>query len=119
MAQETNAAESRYPVGSPFHFEMLFNPEEGFEETIDIDGKVVYNDGDYAIVKITRRYIEFDGVIHYFEETCESFPAFKPDYVPKYPDEYLWIDLSRDGFISFIPNSDFDDPEFEEDPEED
>lgn len=105
---KTNSKDSKYSVGSHYHFEMPFNPPGGFDETVSISGKVVYNNGEIAVVRISHRFIEFEGVIHYFEETCERFPDFKPDYVPQWSDEYLWIDLAVEGFGGLIPNHEFD-----------
>jgi len=93
-----------YSVGNHYYFEMLFNPPGGFDETINISGTVVFNNGEIAVVRISHRFIEFEGVIHDFKETCERFQDFKPDYVPQWDDEYLWIDMAIEGYGGFIPN---------------
>lgn len=94
---------NKYTVGNPFYFEMEFNPLENWSETISIKGTVVYNEGEFAIVKISFRYLEFDGVVHSYEETRERFPDFE-DGQTNPLDEYLWIQTSVEGFNGFIPN---------------
>ena len=95
-----------YDVGDPFHFEMEFNPIENWSETISLRGTVVYNNREFAIVKISFRYIEFEGVVHFYDETHERFPDFEDNQAGAL-DEYLWIDTAVEGFGGFIPNESF------------
>ena len=110
--------DNKYTVGSPFHFdmEMDVDPElnqiirqlnGGKQDLISINGTVVFNQEEIAVVKVSFRYLEFDGVVHSLEETQARFPDFEPSYVPTRFDEYLWIDTSIEGFDGFIPNDDF------------
>ena len=95
-----------YIVGEPFSFEMEFNPMENWNDTISIKGTVVYYDGGLAIVKINSRSIEFEGFVHYYDETHESFPDFEDNQANDL-DEYLWINTDVEGFGGFILNESF------------
>lgn len=95
-----------YIVGDPFSYEMEFNPMENWNDTISIKGTVVYYNGEFAIVKISFRYIEFEGVVHDYDETHERFPDFEDDQADA-SGEYLWIDTAVEGFDGFIPNESF------------
>ena len=99
-----------YLVGSPFHFEMEMDidPElnqivrllnGGKPDLISVDGTVVFNQKELAVVKVSSRFLEFDGVVHSLAETQARFPGFKPSYVPDQLDEYLWIDTSVEGIL--------------------
>lgn len=110
--------DNKYTVGSPFHFEMEMDvdPElnqivrllnSGKPDLISIDGTVVFYQEEFAVVKVSSRFLEFDSVVHTLEETQARFPGFEPSHVPNRIDEYLWIDTSVDGFNGFIPNYKF------------
>ena len=107
-----------YLVGSPFHFEMEMDVDPelnqivrllngGKPDLISVDGTVVFNQEEFAVVKVSSRFLEFDGVVHSLAETQARFPGFKPSYVPDQLDEYIWIDSSVEGFNGFIPNHEF------------
>ena len=110
--------DNKYTVGLPFHFEMEMdvNPEltrivrhlnGGKPDLISIYGTVVFCQEKFAVVKISFRYLEFDGVVHSLKETQARFPSFEPSSTPTRFDEYLWIDTSVEGFDGFIPNDEY------------
>ena len=103
-----------YIVGDPFSYEMDFNPMENWNDTISIKGTVVYYDGEFAIVKISSRSIEFEGFAHYYDETHEYFPDFEDNQADNL-DEYLWINTAIEGFGGFILNESFSRDENEAD----
>lgn len=108
MAKKESSTDPKYNVGSPYYFEYTIDPGGALENTISIKGRVVYNDGDYAVVKISSRDIEFEGMVHYLDETLDRFPDFNPDYVPDNEhDEYAWISMSQEGLRVFILNDEF------------
>ena len=99
--------EHNYAIGSPFLFEMEMTPFEGWSETISIRGTVVYNDGVLAVVKVSQRNGEFDGVVHSLEETRNRFPGFDDILKPGELNDYLWVQTDVEGFDGFIPNDEF------------
>ena len=108
MAKKDSSTDPKYKVGSPYYFEYTLDPGGSFENTISLKGRVVYNDGDYAVVKISSRDIEFEGMVHSLDETLDRFPDFNPDYVPDNEhDEYAWLSMSQEGLRVFILNDEF------------
>ena len=61
-----------YPLCAPYHYEMEMPPFD----IITIDGFVLYNDGNYAIIQVDKRYMEFDGFVFSFDEVCKISPKF-------------------------------------------
>ena len=81
--------------------------------SVAIRGRVLFNDGVTAILKVTNRYEECFFEILYYNEVRRFFPEFKdPDDHSQdeylcFPDEYLCLDVETESHL------------FERDPETD
>lgn len=110
-------------IGKDFHYEcemvlpdtpfanalsdMASYLSEGEPDIISIDGRVVYCDSEFAVIRVHHSFIEFDHYMFSFEETAERFPDFE-DKTRTGSEDYLWLSL-EDGFFTLS------DPTFEDD----
>lgn len=85
----------KYAVGSKYHFVM----ETDFLGNLTIDGKVIYNDGRDAVVKVLLMNGELDSFSFSVDEVKELIPGFddpNPKFTPM--QEYVCIDAESGDF---------------------
>ena len=106
-------------IGKDFHYECEMDiPDQGFSDMvsfltggepdiISIDGRVVYCNNEFVVIRVHHYFMEFGHYMFSFEETAERFPDFE-DKTRTGSEDYLWLSL-EDGFFTLS------DPTFEDD----
>ena len=102
-----------YPLGAPFHYELEMKIGDEIDDIVSVlnngepdmitmDGKVLFNDGVYAIVLIESRFEEFSDWLLTFGQACELSPGFRDAFCGSsglQRLEYVCIDVETGEFV--------------------
>lgn len=85
-----------YAKGQKYHF-SVDTEELG---VLTIDGNIIFNDGEVAVVKVEKMYIELESYTLSYWEACALVPGFEDPTHAEIPfQEYAVIDAETGDFI--------------------